>query len=91
MDESDVKSAAVTNESKTPWVRQTLTDQGAQRLMEATRGNIGNRMAVVLNGRLLSAPVIQAAVSNGIPLTGPFTREQAGEIAAELNRQANRR
>src|SRR5262249_8825076 len=88
VDESGVKSAAVTNEQDGPWVKLTLTDEASSRLLAATRKNIGNRIAVVLNGRVSAVPVVKAPVSNKIPITGPFTERQANDIAAEFNRQA---
>jgi preprotein translocase subunit SecD len=88
VDEADVKSAAVTNEQKGPWVRLTLMDAASKRLLEATRKNIGKRIAVVLNGRLIAVPVVQAAISDNVPITGSFTQQQADDIAAEFNHQA---
>ena len=87
VDESGVKSAAVTNEQGGRWVRLTLTDEAAKRLLEESGKNIGGRFGVVLNERLMAVPVIQAPVSNNIPITGPFTQEQANDIAAEFNRR----
>lgn len=89
--ETDVKSAAVTNEGKSPWVRLTLTEEASQRLLEGMRKNIGNRIAVVLDGRLIAVPLVRAPVSGPIPLTGPFTQQQANDIAAEFNHQAAHR
>jgi len=88
LNETDVKSATVANEQEGPWVRLTLTDEASKRLLEASRKNIGNRIAVVLNGRLMAVPVVQAPVSNNIPITGPFTQQQADNIATEFNRQS---
>ena len=87
VDETDVESAWVTNEQKEWVVVLTLTDEASKRLLEATQRNIGNRIAVVLNARLLVVPLIRGAFSNDIPL-GPFTQQQAKDIAAEFNRQA---
>jgi preprotein translocase subunit SecD len=88
VDESGVKSAAVTKEKDGPWVRLTFTDEASNRLLQANRANIGNRIAVVLNGRITAVPVVKAPVSNKIPITGPFTERQANDLAAEFNRQA---
>jgi preprotein translocase subunit SecD len=88
VDESGVKSAAVTKEQNGPWVRLTLTDEASNRLLKATRMNIGKRIAVVLNGRVTAVPVVKAPVSNMVPITGPFTERQANDIAMEFNRQA---
>lgn len=70
MSEAHVQSAEVTKESsRGPWVRLTLTEQGSQKVLKMTRSSIGNQLGVVLNGRLVSTPIIQAPISNGIPIT----------------------
>ncbi|HYW45652.1 MAG TPA: hypothetical protein VE959_22500 [Bryobacteraceae bacterium] len=88
VDQADVRSAEVASDPNGPRVRLTLTDAGSQKLLETTRKNIGNRIGVVLNGRLLAAPVIRAAISNGIPISGRFTEQERNDIAAAFNRQA---
>lgn len=48
-----------------PYVSMDFKTQGAKRFEEATGANIGRRMAVILDGNVYSAPVIQAKIGGG--------------------------
>ncbi len=48
-----------------PYVSMEFKPQGAKRFEETTGANIGRRMAVVLDGNVYSAPVIQAKIAGG--------------------------
>src|SRR5438552_7749741 len=60
LDHKAVRSASVQTSAPTgaPEIQVTFTDKGAQRFAEITRQNIGKRLAIVVDGKLLSAPVI---------------------------------
>jgi SecD/SecF fusion protein len=68
-----------------PMIDFELNDNGAKRFAEVTRNNIGQRLAIVLDGQLYSAPVIQSAIETGSgQITGQFTPEEAQELATVL-------
>ena len=68
-----------------PQIDFRLNDQGAKRFGEVTKANIGQRLAIVLDGELYSAPVIQGAIETGSgQITGHFTPEQAQQLANVL-------
>ncbi len=81
-----VKRAGVSRDNLgNPEITFEMTVDGAKRFGEVTRDNIGHRMAVVLDGELHSAPVIQAAIENGnVQITGNFTPEAAYSLANVL-------
>ena len=55
----------------------TLTGDGADIFSKVTSENIGHRLAIVLDGQLISAPNIQSEIgANGV-ITGHFTQEEA--------------
>jgi preprotein translocase subunit SecD len=92
VDQDDVESAEATMGAQdNPEVRLTLAAPGSQKLLAATRENIGARLGVVLNGRLINTPVIKAAISNDILITGKFTREEANQIASAFNHRTKDR
>ncbi|MGO9478362.1 MAG: protein translocase subunit SecD [Limisphaerales bacterium] len=65
-----------------PQIDFRLNSEGAKRFGEVTRNNIGQRLAIVLDGELYSAPVIQGAIEAGNgQITGRFTPEQAMQLA----------
>ena len=50
-----------------------------------TAENIGRRFAIVLDGRVLTAPVIQSAIPDGTgQITGNFTVEEVTKLAIQL-------
>jgi len=68
-----------------PEIEFRLNDEGAKRFGEVTRNSIGRRLAIVLDGQLYSAPVIQGAIETGSgEITGHFTPEEAQQLANVL-------
>ena len=68
-----------------PQIEFRLNREGAKRFGEVTRNNIGQRLAIILDGELYSAPVIQSAIETGSgQITGHFTPEQALQLANVL-------
>jgi SecD/SecF fusion protein len=60
--------------------------EGAKIFDEATFKNIGKRLAIVLDGKVHSAPVIRDRIPNGQgQISGNFTIEQASDLALVLN------
>ena len=58
---------------------------GARRFGDATGKNIGKRFAIVLDNKVISAPVIQSAITGGSGvITGNFTAESANNLAILL-------
>jgi SecD/SecF fusion protein len=68
-----------------PLINFRLNSDGAKRFGEVTKNNIGQRLAIVLDGDLYSAPVIQSAIETGSgQITGHYTVEQAQQLANVL-------
>jgi len=68
-----------------PEIDFRLNDNGAKRFAEVTRNNVGRQLAIVLDGQLYSAPVIQSPIETGNgQITGTFTPEEAQELANVL-------
>ncbi|WP_374599044.1 protein translocase subunit SecD [Brevundimonas sp.] len=60
--------------------------QGSRRFGEATAANIGKPFAIILDGRVISAPTIQSAITGGTgQITGSYTIESASEFVNLLN------
>lgn len=60
------------------------TSDGAQVFGNYTGANIGQPMGIVLDGLVLSAPTIQARISDQGEITGDFTREEAESLAVQM-------
>ena len=84
----DVESAAVVNQQERPTVELILTSEGAKKFEELTAQNVGKRCAMVLNGKLLSAPTIRDTISGGrVIINGIFAEAEAEDIANGLNKK----
>jgi len=83
-----VKSASVQYDPTTyqPYVSLNFNDQGATLFDNITKNNIGQRLAIFLDGALESAPTIQEEIPNGsAQITGNFTLDQAKSLVSDLN------
>jgi SecD/SecF fusion protein len=66
-------------------VSLTFNAEGAKKFGELTQNNIGRRLAIVLDGKIQSAPVIRDAITTGeAVITGRFSVEQAQDLALVL-------
>jgi len=59
--------------------------EGAQLFDSATAMNVGKQIAIVLDGVVISAPVVQQRISGGnAQITGKFTTDEANRLAIML-------
>jgi preprotein translocase subunit SecD len=61
-----------------------LTQDAAKRFERFTEANIGNRLAIVLDKQVLSAPTIQNRISDTGRITGAANHEEASDLALNL-------
>src|SRR6185369_11665150 len=57
---------------------------GSEQFYNYTRANLGKPMAIVLDGRVLSAPNIEGAIRDKGTISGSFTKEQAESLAVQM-------
>jgi SecD/SecF fusion protein len=68
-----------------PVVSITFTREGAKKFASITGNNVGARLAIVLDGKIKSAPVIRERIPGGEGvIQGRFTPEQANDLAIVL-------
>jgi preprotein translocase subunit SecD len=81
-----VSASQAFDENGRPDISFRFNGQGASRFADATRpDNFGKRFAIVLDNRVISAPVIQGTIPAGSgQITGNFTEESAGNLALLL-------
>ena len=62
-----------------------LTDEGSRIFGEHTSSSVGSYLAIVLDGQLISSPVIRDAITSGSgTISGSFTSESANKLALQL-------
>jgi SecD/SecF fusion protein len=68
-----------------PYVSLTLNPKGAQLFANLTAANVGKRLAIVLDGKVVSAPVIREAIPSGqAQISGNFTVNEANDLSVIL-------
>ena len=73
------------NQTNETVVSFTLDRVGAKRFGKATRSGIGKQLAIVLDGKIVSAPVIRDAIVSGSgQISGNFTFQSATDLALLL-------
>ncbi|MDW3229427.1 MAG: protein translocase subunit SecD [Acidobacteriota bacterium] len=72
------------DEWNNPAVHFTLSPDGAKRFEQTTSQNIGKQLAIILDGRVQSAPVIEARISDSGIIQGRFTPEEADDLVVIL-------
>jgi RNA polymerase sigma factor (sigma-70 family) len=93
LDQTDLKLASViTNQpAGKPWIQITFTDAGAKRFAKVTRQNIGKQLAIIIDGRLYSAPTIRSEIRGGrAEITGNFSEPEAQDLAAKINQSVTK-
>lgn len=83
----DLRSAQENRNSEMPgqWqINFTLSAEAARRFGPFTEQNKGRQMAIVLDNRVYSAPVIQSRIDDSGRIDGNFSQESAHDLALVL-------
>jgi preprotein translocase subunit SecD len=69
-----------------PQVQLEFDDEGKQLFAEITERNVGQRVAILIDGVIISAPVVQERIGQGnAVISGDFTLDEAKDLARNLN------
>ncbi len=69
----------------TPVVLFTLSPEGSKRFHKTTQDNVGRQLAIVLDNRVQSAPVIEEVIPGGSGrISGRYTMEEADDLSLVL-------
>ncbi len=75
----------INNQNNEPTVSFTLDRLGAQKFGRATTDNVGKRLAIVLDGEIVSAPSINEAITSGSGMiSGNFSFQEATDLSLLL-------
>ncbi len=81
----DLRTAAGTQDDfGQPIVSFSLTPEGARQFGKATGESIGRLLAIVLDGKVQSAPVIRDRISDSGQISGSFTQQEVTDLATSL-------
>jgi len=87
VDGADLTNASAGQDNQTgQWtVDFTFNNSGGRKFGDVTRANIGKRLAIVLDNKVISDPVIQSVIAGGKgQITGSYTAQQATDLALLL-------
>ena len=63
-----------------------LTADGTAAFQTATETTVGSRIAIVVDGRIVSAPTVQAPITSGdVVVTSGLTEREARSLATRLD------
>ncbi|MEZ5399783.1 MAG: protein translocase subunit SecD [Bryobacteraceae bacterium] len=81
----DIRNARASRDEFGKWETDfTLSQDAARRFGSFTEANINNRMAIVLDGKVRSAPTIQSRIDDSGRITGAGTEQEASDLALVL-------
>jgi preprotein translocase subunit SecD len=81
----DLRSARPSlDENNRPAVAFTLTSEGASKFGRVTGENVGRSLAIILDGRVQSAPRIENRITDEGRISGSFTREEVNDLSLVL-------
>jgi preprotein translocase subunit SecD len=67
-----------------PIVEFTLKPQGAEAFGDLTGKNVGSGLAIVLDGRVVTAPVLKSRISDRGQIEGSFTQQEVQDLVTTL-------
>jgi preprotein translocase subunit SecD len=66
-------------------VNVTMTSEGKAKFAKATTNNVGKQLSIYLDNKLISAPTVQEAITDGTAvINGTFTAQEAKDFAKKL-------
>lgn len=83
---ADIRDARVVlDDSGRPAIDVRFVQGAQQRIRQATAMHRGKPLAVLLDGKVISAPIVQGQVGSAARIQGRFSREEAERIAKSLS------
>ncbi len=85
----NLKSASVVFQSQglgEPQISLRFDEEGTKLFADLTKKNLNKTIAILLDGKIISAPTVQSEITNGeAVITGKFTLQEAKTLAQNLN------
>ena len=89
LDHSTVTGARILTDqiSGQPQVEVSFTDAGRALFAAVTRANVDKRLAILVEGKVVMAPIIRTEIKDGRALiTGDFTQEETRALVDTINK-----
>jgi preprotein translocase subunit SecD len=79
--EDIAEAKVITDERKDPAIEITFTKEGQKKMAKMTKDHKDKPLAILVDGKVVSAPIVKSEVSEKALITGKFTKEEAEKIA----------
>lgn len=82
----DIEHASLAQDDQEVMIMLKLTDRGAKRFDDLAEAHLGDRIAILVRGKVVSAPVVRERKFGGnLQIAGSFSKEEAVTLIAALN------
>jgi len=61
-----------------------FTEEGAQKMSRATGAHLGKPIAILVDGKVVSARIVRSVISDRAAISGVFTREEAERLVSRI-------
>jgi preprotein translocase subunit SecD len=82
---ADVASAKLSGEDKNPTIEITFTEAGAKKAAKLSEDHADKPVAIVVDGKVIAAPVIRTKLGATIRISGHFTEDEAKSLVKAIS------
>jgi preprotein translocase subunit SecD len=68
-----------------PTIEVTFTKEGAKKVEAMSEKHLDKPLAILIDGKVVSAPVVRAKLSGKAEITGTFTKEEVEKLVKAIN------
>ncbi|PYT03340.1 MAG: hypothetical protein DMF60_18750 [Acidobacteria bacterium] len=61
-----------------------FSNRGAEKMARISLANTGKRLAIIVDGKVISAPFLRGQIADKAQISGAFTKEAAEELASKI-------
>jgi preprotein translocase subunit SecD len=61
-----------------------FTEEGAQKMARASETHIGKPIAILVDGKVVSAPIVRSVIRDRAAIAGSFSKEEAESLASRI-------
>jgi preprotein translocase subunit SecD len=76
--------SVVKDERGEPQIIARFNQRGGELFGALTKANLGNRLAIIVNGRVVSAPKIMSEIHDQVAITGRFSTQEVQNLVNTL-------
>jgi preprotein translocase subunit SecD len=79
------KASAGTDDNNNPLIEIEFTKDGAKKIAALSEAQQNKRIAIVIDGKVVSAPLVRAKIGSRAQITGKFEKQEVERIIKAIN------